>query len=64
MKRPSPYLGPLLLALALALPANASAAQRSTIPAPYHGHWSMTLEQCTADLRNDANIRVGARFKM
>jgi hypothetical protein len=46
----------------LATPVAASAADLETIPARFHGHWSLSAEQCTANPLDDASVRVGARF--
>ncbi len=48
--------------LALALPALASAAERRTIPAGYHGDWSSAAERCAPGPADNENIRIGARF--
>jgi hypothetical protein len=53
-------LGPFLLALAM--PALASANERSTIPARYYGDWSIAAERCAPGPADSGNIRIGARI--
>ena len=53
--------GPILLALALALPTIASAGERTTIPARYHGDWASSAERCAPGPADNANIRITAR---
>ena len=52
---------PILLALALALPTIASAGERTTIPARYHGDWASSPERCAPGPADNENIRITAR---
>lgn len=42
--------------------AGAAATDMRNIPAQFHGHWSLTAEQCKADPTDDSHIHIGARF--
>ena len=48
--------------IVMMLALSAATADLRTIPLRFQGHWAMTIEQCTADLADDTNIRVGADF--